>query len=217
MQRLFVFSMIVFGLTAVGIGCSSPPSQSHEPRVLADPPRSSAAPSPAAKPNAARFTRANNPTTLAGRGEPNLEDKARPAAWVYVDGQAGKFTERDGEPLIQWFVEGLVCATPTFRVVGYEPLLGNPTDFKCVLQAVEASDGSTVVYGIAANEGTFIPGREYPLLNPGDNFVIRNGLTGDIVKEIAPLAPGTYAIVAGLENRSTGKRALAVTYFTVGE
>ena len=40
---------------------------------------------------------------------------------------------------------------------------------------------------------------------------------GDIVKEIAPLAPGTYAIVGGLENRSTGKRALAVSYFTVGD
>ncbi|MEK7755907.1 MAG: hypothetical protein AAB385_01715 [Planctomycetota bacterium] len=213
MRKLSVFSMIVFGLTAVGIGCSSPPSQHREPRAAAE----STKPAPAANPRAGKFTRANNPTTLAGRGEPNLEDKARPAAWVYVDGQAGKFTERDGEPLTQWVVEGPVCATPTFRVEGYEPLLGNPMDFKCVLQAVESSDGSTVVYGIAANEGTFTPGREYPLLNPGDNFIIRNGLTGDIVKEISPLAPGTYVIVGGLENRSTGKRALAVTYFTVGE
>ena len=71
--------------------------------------------------------------------------------------------------------------------------------------------------GIAANEGTFSPGRDYPLLNPGDNFVIRNSLSGDIVREIAPLAPGTYALVGGLENRATGKRALTVTYFTVGE
>lgn len=213
MRKLSVFSMIVFGLTAVGIGCSSPPSQQREPRAAAESPK----PAPAAQPKAAKFTRANNPTTLAGRGEPSLEEKHRPAAWVYVDGHAGKFTERDGEPLTQWFVEGQVCSTPTFRVEGYEPLLGNPMDFKCVLQAVEASDGSTVVYGIAANEGTFTPGREYPLLNPGDDFVIRNGITGDIVKEIAPLAPGTYAIVGGLENRSTGKRALAVSYFTVAE
>ena len=76
---------------------------------------------------------------------------------------------------------------------------------------------STVVYGIAANEGAFAVGQDYPLLNPGDNFVIRNGLTGDIVKEIAPLAPGTYALVGGLENRTTSKRALAVSYFTVGD
>ena len=213
MRKLSVFSIIVVGLSSASVGCSSPPSQGRKPRVAAESPK----PAPAVKSTAVKFTAANNPTTLAGRGEPNLEDKARPAAWVYIDGQAGKFTERDGEPLTQWVVEGPVCATPTFRVEGYEPLLGNPTDFKCVLQAVEASDGSTVVYGIAANEGTFIPGRDYPLLNPGDNFIIRNGLTRDIVKEIAPLAPGTYAIVGGLENRSTGKQALAITYFTVGE
>ena len=213
MRKLSVFSMIVFGLTAVGTGCSSPPSQGREPRAAAESPK----PTPATQSKAAKFTKANNPTTLAGRGEPNLDEKSRPAAWIYVDGKAGKFTERDGQPLTQWVVEGPVCATPTFRVEGYEPLLGNPMDFRCVFQAVESSDGSTVVYGIAANEGTFIPGREYPLLNPGDNFIIRNGLTGDIVKEIAPLAPGTYAIVGGLENRSTGKRALAVSYFTVGE
>jgi len=205
--------MIVFGLTAVGIGCSSPPSQQRETRVAAESPR----PAPDAQPKAAKFTRANNPTTLAGRGEPSLDEKSRPAAWVYIDGHVGKFTERDGEPLTQWVIEGQVSASPTFRVEGYEPLLGNPTDFKFVLQAVDSSGGSTVVYGIAANEGTFIPGREYPLLNPGDNFVIRNGLTGDIVKEIAPLSTGTYAIVGGLENRSTGKRALAASYFTVAE
>jgi hypothetical protein len=213
MRKLSVFSMIVFGLTAVGAGCSSPPSQGREPRVAAESPK----PTPAAQSKAAKFTKANNPTTLAGRGEPNLDEKSRPAAWIYVDGKAGKFTERDGQPLTQWVVEGPVCATPTFRVEGFEPLLGNPMDFRCVFQAVESSDDSTVVYGIAANEGTFIPGREYPLLNPGDNFIIRNGLTGDIVKEIAPLAPGTYAIVGGLENRSTGKRALAVSYFIVSE
>jgi len=213
MRKLSVFSIIVLGLSTVGTGCSSPPSQDRESHLAAESPK----PAFAAQSKAAKFTRANNPTTLAGRGEPNLEDKARPAAWVYVDGKAGKFTDRDGEPLTQWVVEGTVSYEPTFRVEGYEPLLGNPTDFKCILQAVEASDGSTVVYGITANEGTFTPGREYSLLNPGDNFVIRNGLTGDVVKEIAPLAPGTYAIVGGLENRSTGKRALAVTYFTVGE
>lgn len=212
MRKLSVFSIIVVGLSNVGIGCSSPSSRDRKPRVAAE----SAKPTSSAKSKAAQFTAANNPTTLAGRGAPSLDERARPAAWVYVDGKAGKFTDRDGEPLTQWVVEGSVSASPTFRVEGYEPLLGNPRDFKCVLQAVDSSEGSTVVYGIAANEGTFAPGRDYSLLNPGENFVIRNGLTGDIVKEIAPLAPGTYAIVGGLENRSTGKRALAVSYFTVG-
>jgi len=213
MRKQTFFSIIVVGISSAGGGCSSPPSQGREPRAAVESPGRASA----ARPSAAKFTAASNPTTLAGRGQPSLDDKARPAAWVYVDGQAGKFIERDGEPLTQWVVEGPVCASPTFRVEGYEPLLGNPMDFKCVLQAIDSSGGSTVVYGISVSEGKFTPGREYPLLNPGDDFVIRNGLTGDIVKEIAPLAPGTYAIVGGLENRATGKRALAVSYFTVGE
>ncbi len=213
MRKQSVFSTLVFGLTAAGIGCSTPAEQGGKPRVTTESPKSA----PATRPKPATFTAANNPTARAGRGEPSLEDRDRPAAWVYIDGKAGKFSERDGQRLTQWTVEGTVGSTPTFRVEGYEPLLGTPQDFKCVLQAIESPDGSDVVYGIAANEGTFSPGRDYPLLNPGDNFVIRNGLSGDTVREIAPLAPGTYAVVGGLENKSTGKRALAVTYFTVGE
>ncbi len=210
MLKLSVFSMITVGLWSLGVGCNSPESQGSKPRTSAESSKSN-------KATPARFTAANNPTTLAGRGQPSLDENSRPAAWVFVEGKAGKFTDRNGEPQTQWIIDGPVSSTPTFRVEGYEPLLGNPKDFKCVLQAVQASDGSTVVYGIAAKEGTFAPGRDYPLLNPGADFTIRNGLTGDIVREIAPLAPGTYAIVGGLENRSTGKRALAVSYFTVGE
>jgi len=213
MRKRFMFSMPVFALITVGAGCTSPADQGSKPRATTESPK----PAPAARPKPATFTAANNPTALAGRGEPSLEDRERPAAWVYIDGKAGKFNERDGQRLTQWTVEGTVGSTPTFRVEGYEPLLGTPQDFKCVLQAIESPDGSDVIYGIAANEGTFSPGRDYPLLNPGDNFVIRNPLSGDIVREIAPLAPGTYALVGGLENRATGKRALAVTYFTVGE
>jgi hypothetical protein len=213
MRKQSVFSMLVLGVGAVSVGCSSPPEPGSKPRVTTESPK----PAPAARPKPATFTAANNPTALAGRGEPSLEDRERPAAWVYIDGKAGKFSERDGQRLTQWTVGGTVGSSPTFRVEGYEPLLGTPQDFKCVLQAVESPDGSDVVYGIAAAEGTFSPGRDYPLLHPGDNFVIRNGLSGDIVREIAPLAPGTYALVSGLENKSTGKRALAVTYFTVGE
>lgn len=217
MRKLSVFTIVV-GLLGVGVvgGCSSPPSRDREPRGVAGTAKSTA-PTSVATSKAARFNAVNNPTTLAGRGEPSLDERARPAAWVFIDGKAGKFTDRDGEPLTQWIVEGPVSSSPTFRVEGYEPLLGSPRDFKCVLQAVDSSEGSTAVYGIAAKEGTFTPGHDYPLLHPGENFVIRNGLTGDVVTEIAPLAPGAYAIVGGLENRATGKRALAVSYFTIGE
>jgi len=153
MRKRFMFSMPVFALAAVGAGCTSPAEQGTKPRVTTESPK----PAPAAKPKPATFTAANNPTALAGRGEPSLEDRERPAAWVYIDGKAGKFNERDGQRLTQWTVEGTVGSTPTFRVEGYEPLLGTPQDFKCVLQAIESPDGSDVVYGITANEGTFSP------------------------------------------------------------
>jgi len=163
------------------------------------------------------FTAENNPTTLAGRGAPDLEDKDRPAAWIFVDGKAGKFMDRDGRPQLQWVIEEPVSATPKIHVVGYEPLLGDAKDFNCVLRTVESGDGSEVYYGIASKPGVFQPGKDFSLLNPGGDFVIRNGATQDLVERIAPLAPGTYAIAGGLRNKQTGKEALAVTYFTVAE
>lgn len=163
------------------------------------------------------FTKENNPTTVAGRGEPSLDDAQRPAAWVFIDGNPGKFTERDGQKLIQWTIEKPVGDEPKFRVEGFEPLVGNARDFKCVLRAVDSTEGTDFMYGISAKPGTFEPGKDYSLLNPGDNFIIRNGWTGDVVREIAPLAPGTYAVAAGLENAKTGKKAAAVTYFKVSE
>jgi len=163
------------------------------------------------------YTRSNNPTSVAGRGEPSLDDAQRPAAWVFIDGKPGEFSERDGQNLIQWTVAQSAGDTPTFRVEGYEPLIGDARDFKCVLRAMDSTEGTDFMYGIAAKPGTFEIGKEYSLLNPGDNFTIRNGWTGDIVREIAPLPPGAYAIAAGLENAKTGKKAAAVTYFTVGE
>jgi hypothetical protein len=161
------------------------------------------------------FTAANNPTTKGGRGAPDLEKPQSPAAWVFIDGKGGKFKEEGGQPLLQWFVEEAACATPHFRVEAFEPLLGVPKDFKAVLRTIESEDGTDLVYGIAAKEGTFEIGRDYSLLNPGDNFVIRNGMTGDEIKEIAPLPPGKYAIAAGVSNAASGKQSLAVTYFTV--
>lgn len=163
------------------------------------------------------ITAADNPTTTAGRGAPDLVDKDRPAAWVYIDGHAGRFKDEGGHPLLQWFIDGSVSAAPTFRVEAYEPLLGTPKDFKAVLRTVGAADGSDIVYGISAYDGMFEVGKDYSLLNPGEGFIVRNGQTGDTVKEISPLAPGTYAIAAGVKNAATGKETLAVTYFTVAD
>ena len=173
---------------------------------------------PEAKPGDGKrevFTAENNPTTKAGRGAPDLENPQSPAAWVFIDGKAGKFKEEGGQPLLQWFLDDPVGPSPKFHVEAFEPLLGTPKDFKAVLRSVEAVDGVDLVYGIAAKEGTFEVGKEYSLLNPGENFVIRNGLTGDEVKEISPLTSGKYAIAAGVTNGATGKQSLAVTYFTV--
>ena len=165
----------------------------------------------------AELTPENNPTTLAGRGEPSLDDPVRPAAWIYVDGLSGRFAEREGNPQLEWVIDDPVGSTPTFRVESYGPLLGTPRNFRYLLKTVDSVDGSEVAYAVAAVKKTFVTGREYPLLDPGDNFIIRNWSTGDILRRIAPLAPGTYLMAGGVTNSSTGTEAAAVTYFTVGE
>ena len=163
------------------------------------------------------FTAENNPTTLAGRGEPSLDDQFRPAAWVYIDGKKGSFTDLDGNPQLQWVIEQPVSGTPTFRVEAYEPLVGTPKDFRCVVTLQDSTGGSSVVYSYLAVEGTFELGREYSLVEPGENFAVRNRVTGDAVAAIPPLIPGTYLMAAGVLNRETGADTLAVTYFTVAE
>lgn len=208
MRNFFGAVVLIAGLT----GCSGD-KPSRNTAAPAQPTRSisvTTAKQPA-------FNKENNPTTVAGRGEPSLDDAQRPAAWVFIDGNQGRFSEKDGHKLIQWTIEKPVGDEPKFRVEGFETLLGDARDFKCVLRAVDSSEGTDFLYGIAAKPGTFETGRDYSLLNPGENFVIRNGWTGDVVKEIAPLASGTYAIAAGLENAKSGKKAAAVTYFKVGE
>jgi len=157
-----------------------------------------------------------NPTSADGRGEPSLDDKDRPAAWVYVDGRGGKFVERSGQKLMQWMIDATVSQKPTFRVEAYGPLLGAPRDFKCVLKTVESSEGSYIDYRIVASSSSFQVGKDYSLLRPGDNFTIRNAMTGDVVQEIGPLATGTYAIAASIRNAETGKETAAVSYFAVG-
>lgn len=163
------------------------------------------------------FTDETNPTTKCGRGEPSLDDQFRPAAWVYIDGEEGRFIERDGHPQLQWVIDGPVSRSPTFRVGIYEPLVGIPKDFKCVLQTIESVDGSDVRYGILTQDGKFEIGKSYSLLRPGDEFIIRNLVTGDIVREFPPLAPGRYAFAAALGRSDSKNRAAAVTFFTVGE
>ena len=163
------------------------------------------------------FTDETNPTTKCGRGEPSLDDQFRPAAWVYIDGEEGRFIERDGHPQLQWVIDGPVSRSPTFRVGIYEPLVGIPKDFKCVLQTIESVDGSDIRYGILTQDGKFEIGKSYSLLRPGDEFIIRNLVTGDIVREFPPLAPGRYAFAAAVGRSDSKNRAAAVTFFTVGE
>jgi len=202
------FGIVTLLLLTIGAGCAAEGTRKSATA-------GSSSPRPASA-NAAT-TSTKNPTTAAGRGEPSLEDKDRPAAWIYVDGKTGRFTERDGRPQFQWVIEEPVSATPTFRAEGYAPLLGTPKDFNGILTTVESSDGSDLSYAIAAKEGSFVVGRDYSLVDPGDDFIIRNWTTGDVVRQIAPLPPGTYAFAGGVRNQQTGKEALAVTYFTVGE
>ena len=60
-------------------------------------------------------------------------------------------------------------------------------------------------------------GRDYSLTNPGPDFVIRVPNSDTLMEEVEPLEPGNYMVTAGVKNSGTGARALAVTYFTVGE
>lgn len=164
---------------------------------------------------AVAYSAADNPTTRAGRGTPGLDDFLAPAAWVLVDGHEGRFMEREGRPQVQWVIEEPVSESPTFQGAVLDSLVGQPTDFACTLDMIEASGDATAAYAIKANDGAFRAGRSYSLLRPGADFVVRNRTTGDVVDEIAPLPPGTYLLVAKIANSKTGKEALAVTQFTV--
>lgn len=163
------------------------------------------------------FTGADNPTTKSGRGEPNLNNEDQAAAWIYIDGHAGEYVALDGHLQLQWIIRKPVHASPKFRVETYTPLVGVPDAFSCVLRSISTRGGAPVVYMIAAKEGRFQPGRDYSLINPGDDFVIRDGMTREIVVEISPLPAGEYALAASVKNTKKDVAALAVTYFTVGE
>ncbi|MFQ5590849.1 MAG: hypothetical protein ACE5HE_06790 [Phycisphaerae bacterium] len=163
------------------------------------------------------ITAEKNPTTLAGRGDPSIDDERCPSAWIYIDGHEGSFIEKDGVPQVQWVIAQPVSTTPTFRVEVLDDLLGTPKDFKCILYPYETTGESSMGYGIAAEDGAFKIGHDYPLLQPGPEFIIRVAGTDEMLTQIDPLAPGSYLLTAKIENREMGLETLAVTYFTVGE
>ncbi len=212
MRYVNVCTSLSVAVLILAVGCAAPSKSSSVPSITKTTPTEPAAYQRAAS---AGFTAENNPTSRSGRGEPDLGDSFRPAAWVYVDGKAGTFIEKDGNPQVQWVIDEPVGSTPTFRVEAYEPLLGNPKGFRCVVQTITPVSGPAVAYTVRADEGTFEVGREYSLVQPGEGFAMRNQMTGDVVTEIPPLIPGTYLMAAGVRNEETGKDALAVTYFTV--
>jgi hypothetical protein len=194
MRRFTIYSIVMIGLLVINAGCQT--GARKKPR----------------KP----YTAADNPTVVSGRGAPSLDDVMRPAAWVLIDGYEGEYIEVDGNPHVEWVIDAPVSSTPTFRAEVATELLATPTDFKCALKSRDdAGDGPVrVYYGIAAEEGTFQVGKNYSLVAPGKNFVIRNA-AGDIVEEIGPLPAGDYLVAAGIKNTETDKEALAITYFTV--
>ncbi len=221
-RRLSVLVLMV-GTLAMYAGCKraeEQPGSAADGGAQAAKPAAEekAQPTPPTRPaTRASLTGENNPTARAGRGAPDLNEFYRPAAWIYVDGQEGKFLEEGGQLRVQWVIEAPVSASPTFRVEAFEPLLGAPKDFACTLDTDGNGGSSSTAYAIKAVEGMFEVGREYSLLRPGDTFVVRNRVTGDVVQEIPPLPPGDYMIAAGVKNLQTGKEGLAITSFTVAE
>lgn len=165
------------------------------------------------------FTAENNPTTLAGRGEPSLEDHRRPAAWVYIDEKPGAYREENGNQLLQWFTVSPVSSTPTIRVEYFKPLIENATEFAFALEPVPkngAGPTGAKSYDVSAKNGTFKFGKVYSLCAPGEDFIIHERRNPENLTEIPPLPPGTYLIAASIKtgpNAAGG--ALGVTFFTV--
>ena len=170
MRRFTIFSILMTGVLVVSVGCQTGPKKApSEP-----------------------YTVENNPTVLSGRGEPSLDDEKRPAAWVLVDGYEGRYIEVDGRSHVEWVIDEPVSATPTFRVEAYEPLLGTPRDFKCILKSRDESEQSPKVYlGIAANDATFEGGKEYSLLSPGEETRTRASMTPTSYVHSASLRPAS--------------------------
>jgi len=155
----------------------------------------------------------DNPTTKGGRGEPDLHDPRRPAAWIHIDDKEGRFVTRAGFPQVQWRIEGGVSRKPTFRVEVYKPLLGEVDTFRGVLHTHESPDNTMVAYLITAEPGKFKVGETYSLIKPGEGFTIRD-LQAEKEIDIVPLlSPATYSFTVAVGNSETGKEALAISNF----
>ncbi len=207
---------------AIAAGCGSStktkgPATADTPKTGATDASSKTAPSKPAPPPRHAMNAGDNPTTRSGRGEPSLDDVFRLPAWVIIDEKGGRFIEKDDHPDVHWQIEGPVSATPSFRVEAYKPLLGDPRDFACTLYSESEIDGSKVAYAMEAKTGSFKTGQRYSLLRPGDDFILRNLTTGDVVTQIPSLLPGTYVIAAGVKNLQTGAEGLAISRFAVAE
>lgn len=212
MRIVSILALVSIGVLFAVSGCGAPAKSGAAAGPSTSAPAKHASSQPAKR---VAPTAENNPTTLAGRGDPSLDDQFRPAAWIYIDGKAGHFVEKDGNPQIQWVIEEPVSRTPTFRAEAFPPLLGTPTGFRCIIQTLQTEGGPAAVYSYRADDGSFEVGKEYSLVNPGGNFSMRNQMTGDDVNEFPPLVPGKYLLAAGLRNEETGTDALAITHFTV--
>lgn len=168
------------------------------------------------KPAARKPTMEENPTVDSGRGTPTLDALHAPAAWIYIDRNAGEFIEENGRPQIQWVVYDPVSRNPSFRVDCLSELLGEADEFRCVFSTHESFDGTSVLYTIQSRKGRFKPGKEYALLEPGEDFEVMDQKTGKKVERVPLLAPGIYRMVGSVKNTKTNKEALAISQFTVG-
>lgn len=213
-MRRFAFAVITISSLVVANGCKSHEANQSASRTrgrshYTQPVRTSGNYN-AYKPV---FTAADNPTTNSGRGAPSLDSAERPAAWILVDGKQGEFVNRNGFPQLQWVIQQPVSATPTFRVEVFEPLVRQPSEFRYMIKSIEGNDD--IAYAVSASGGSFVPGKQYFLLEPGSEFTIRNWSTGDTVRRISPLPQGTYLLAASIRS-GNGQETAAVTQFHVG-
>lgn len=200
-MAITVLSVLV-GVSLGVCGCAGSRQRAESPAAENRP---SAAPSPDV-----------NPTQQAGRGEPSTDNPHRAAAWIYIDGNAGEYRKDDnGNDLLQWYITTPVSSRPTFRVAVHQPLMGKDVDFKCAVQTRDLNAVDPASYALMSKEGRFSAGKDYDLLNPGDDFILRIGGTDEILTEAAPLPPGDYVIFATVTSRAHGHDVVAVSYFTV--
>lgn len=197
-----VLSAVVTISLACG-GCARSRQRAESP--AADDARPSAASSPEV-----------NPTQQAGRGEPTADNPHRAAAWIYIDGNGGEYRkDENGNDLLQWYITTPVSARPNFRVEVHQPLMGKDVDFKCAVQTRDLNAVDPASYALMSKEGRFSAGKDYNLLKPGDELILRIAGSDEILTEAPPLPSGDYVILATVTSRAHGHEVVAASYFTV--